>query len=335
MPGLRQLPGEVLGVPQPLVEALGAEGAQQVCGVPGEERAPGPPAPGQPVVQGVHTGVQQFVGRRLTAPSREGVADTGDQGVRGDEFAAWRKEPVQSPDAVGQRPGGDLRTTRTPGRRPVQHGLARPGQLGAERGDRMPFDRRTAGEPDVQQLAHGGSRTVAAHQVTPAPPGRTGPPGVHRDTVLVLLQGVDPAERHHGDQVLRGDRCPQPSGERVLGQMHGRGQRNGALLLTQRHGPHQLLTPHRPPAGPPQPLVVERRTAEPCHQVRRVLAQHDGASGAWFVAARSLVEQDGGDALGRECERQRQTYRPGADDDHRVHGVIPPVLIVEVAEAVG
>ncbi len=323
MPGLRQFPGQVLGVPQALVQALGAERPQEVGGVPGEEGPPGTPPPGQPVVERVHAGVEQLVGRGLAAPARQGVADAGDQGVRGDEFAPRREEPVEPPDPVGQRARGDLGAARAPGRRPVQHGLARPGQLGAERGDGVPLHRRTAREADVQQLAHGGPCTVAAHQVASAPPGGSGPPGVRGDAVGVLFQCVEPAEGHQAHQLVCAGRGPQTLRQGVLGQMDGRRQRDGAVLLAQRHGPHQLLAAHRPPAGPAQAVLVQRRAAEPQCQVRGVLAQDDGAGRTRFVLPGALVEHDGGDALVRERERQREAHRTGADDDHRVHGEAP------------
>lgn len=110
--------------------------------------------------------------------------------------------------------------------------------------------------------------------------------------------------------------------------MDRRGQWDGAFRIAQGHGAHQLLPSHGPPAGPAQPLVVERRAAQPFHQVRGVLPQHDGARGAGFVLARALVEEDRGNTLGGQSERQRQPDRAGADDDHRVHGVIPSAPVV-------
>jgi hypothetical protein len=75
VPGQRELPGEVVGVPQALVEPLGAERAEEVGGVPGEEDPPRAPAAGQPVVDGVDTGVEQLVRRGgAAAPAREARA---------------------------------------------------------------------------------------------------------------------------------------------------------------------------------------------------------------------------------------------------------------------
>lgn len=325
MPGLCQFPGQVLGVPQPLVEPLRTQGAQQMCGVPGEEGPPDAPAPGQPVMQRVHARVQQFVRRGLAAaPAREGVPHPGDQGIGRDELAARRKQPVQPPCAVRQRPGGHLCAAAAPRRQPVQHGLAGPGQLGAQRGDGMPLHRRTPREPDVQELAHGGPGAVAADQITPAPPRRVGLPGVHRDTGRVLLQGIDPAERCHLHQFLPGDRVPQPAHECMLRQMdRGRQPITVRGVLAERQFAHQLLAPHGPPAGPPDALVPERRAPEPFHQRRGVLTQHHRPGGTCLVLPRILVEKYARDALRGEGERQHQADRPGTDDDHRVHGATP------------
>lgn len=106
MPGQGQLPGQVLGVPQSLVEPLCTECAQQMGGVPGQKRPVDPPAQGEPVVQRVDARVQQLVRRCLAAPARQGVPDPGDQGVRGDELATRRR--AASP-AARRRPAAAVR----------------------------------------------------------------------------------------------------------------------------------------------------------------------------------------------------------------------------------
>lgn len=217
----------------------------------------------------------------------------------------------------------------------MQNSLVGPGQFGPERGDGMPLHRRTAGEPDVQQLAHGRPGAVAADQITPAPPGRTRLPGVHRDAVGVLLQRVDPAHRHPLDQRRLVHRRTQRAAQRMLRNMERCGKEPGerGLVLVppapaQRHVPDQLLPAHRTPPGPAQPDPVQLPAAEAAQQVGGVLAQYDRAGGTGLVRTGALVENDRGDALGGEGQRQRQADGPGADDDHRVHGAYPPARTV-------
>ncbi|SCF76984.1 hypothetical protein GA0115255_1057514 [Streptomyces sp. Ncost-T6T-2b] len=226
----------------------------------------------------------------------------------------------------------------------MRHGLAGPGQFGPQRGDCMPLHRRTTGKADVQQLAHGRPGAVAADQITPAPPGRSRLPGVHRDAVAVLLQGVDPAQRHQPDQRFLVHRRTQRGAQLVLRQVQRCGEEPGERLTvlvrpapTQRHLPDQLLPAHRTPARPAQPDPVQLPAAEAVHQVRGVLAQHDRAGGPGLLRAGALVEEDRRDALGGEGQRQRQADGPGADDDHRVHSAYPPALTVmrNVAEVAG
>ncbi len=81
--------------------------------------------------------------------------------------------------------------------------------------------------------------------------------------------------------------------------------------------------------------MLECLAAEPFHQVGGVLAQHDRAGRTRLVLARILVEEHARHALRREGERQHQADRPGADDDHRVHGAAPGTPVVGRVEAHG
>ena len=110
MPGQGQLPGQVVGVPQPLVEPLGAQRAQQMCRVPGEEGPADAPAPGQPVVHGVDPGVDQFVRRASSRPHQPASAArtraTSASGVT--SSARGRQQPVDPPDAFAAADGRSL-----------------------------------------------------------------------------------------------------------------------------------------------------------------------------------------------------------------------------------
>ncbi len=327
VPGQGELPRQVLGVPEPLLDPLGAEGAQQVRGVTGEEGPSVAPAPGQPVVQGVHAGVEQVVrGSRAAAPLREGVADQGDQRVGGHQIAAGREQPVQPPDPVRQRPRGDLVRCAA-----VQQGLAGPRQFGAQRGDGVALDGGTAREADAEQLAHGGAGSVAADHVTPAPPGGLGAQGVCGDAPVVLFQGVQPAVEDQLDQGVRGGGVAQSARQRVLGDVQG-----GRVVL-EGEPVGVPAAPHGAPGGEVRALVAQRRTAQAVRHGRRVRVQDDRTGRPGLVLARPLVEHDGGHARAREGEGQGQADGARADDDHRVHGAAPDVryVITERMQPIG
>lgn len=227
------------------------------------------------------------------------------------------EQPVQPVHPVGQRPGGDLL-----GRTAVQQRLARPGQFRAQGGDRVALYGGAAGEADAEQLAHGGAGSVAADQVTPAPPRGFGAPGVGGDPVVVLLQGVEFALGDQLDQGVRGGGVAQPAGQGVLGQV----DRGRAVLEGDPLG--VAAAPHRAPGGEVRTLVAQGRTAQPVHHGGGVGVQGDGAGGARFFLAGSLVEHDAGHALAGQGEGQGQPDGPRADDDHRVHDVAPGVRYV-------
>nr|WP_307711230.1 hypothetical protein [Streptomyces sp. V4I23] len=319
VPGLRQLPGQVADVPQPLVDPLRAEGTEQMRGIAGEEGPVDAPAAGQPVVKGVDAGVDQLVRRGVAAPARQGVPHPGHQRLRGDQFAARRQQPVQAPHAVRQGARDDLVAPRRPRRTAVQQRLAGPREFGAQGGHRMAFHRRTAGEADAEELADRRPGAVAADEMAAPPPGARGAAAVRGDAAAVLLQRVEAAVGDEPYEALLGDRVPQAAGERVLRDM----QRSGREAVAERQVPHLLPAPHRPPARPTDAVVTQGAAAEPFHQGGRVRAQDDGAGGARLVLSVALVEHDGGDALGREGQGQGQADRARPDHDHRVHEVTP------------
>ncbi len=197
VPGQGQLPGEVVGVPQPLLQALRAQRAQEMGRVPGEEHTAHPPAAGQSVVDGVDAGVEEFVRRsHPLGPAGEGLTDAVHQEFRSDQVLPGRQQPVQAPHTVRQRAADDLSrrgTGRTPGRHPVEQRLVGPREFRAQRGDGVSFHRGAAGETDVLELAHGGAGPVAADQITAAPPGAARPAGVGGDAGTLLLDTVQTA----------------------------------------------------------------------------------------------------------------------------------------------
>jgi hypothetical protein len=199
----------------------------------------------------------------------------------------------------------------------VQQRFLGPGEFGAQRGDGVPLDGRTAGEADVLQLADGGAGAVAADQVTAAPPGALGAAGTGGDAGRLLLDAVEPAV--HGDphQPFIGQCRAQGAGQDVLGDVHGRRVVEGDLA-------HHLLAPHRPPSGPTAARLPDRQSGQTLHQGGAVLAQDDGACQAGFVLAGSLVENDRRHLLTCQCQGEREPDGPRSDDDHRVHGVVPP-----------
>ena len=254
-----------------------------------------------------------------------------------------RQQPVQPPHAVGERAGGDLaagRAGRAPRGHAVQQRLAGPGEFRAQRGDGVPFDGRTAGEADVQQLADGGARAVAADQVTAAPPGAVGAAGVRGDARRLLFDGVETAVHGDLDEPLAGERVAQGAGQLVLGECSGAGGGQPGRPEPEAMRRSRITCLRRIDRQPAQrePVVVERRPVEPLHEGGGVLAQHHGAGGPLFVLAGALVEDDGGHALAGQREGEREPDGPGADDDHRVHGAAPPArsgVLGDVREQAG
>lgn len=226
VPGQGEFPGEVVGVLEALVEALRAERPEAVRRVPGEKDPAGAPAAGQPVVHGVDSGVEEFVRRcRAARPAGQGLPDAGHKEFGSDQVLARRQQPVQAPHALGERAGGDLpggRAGRPPRRHPVQQRPVLPGEFRAQGGDRVALDRRTAREADVLELAHGGTRAVAADQVTAAPPGAFGAAGVGGDARGLLLDRVQTAVGDELDQSLLGQGGAQGAGQDVLREVQGR-----------------------------------------------------------------------------------------------------------------
>ncbi len=351
VPGERQLPREVLGVQQPLVEPLGAQRAQEMGGVPGEEGAPAAPPAREAVVHGVNPGVQQRVRRDLPAPRGERVVDPGQQGVGGDQRPVRGQRPVEPPDAVRQRTGRHLVAARW---RPVQHGLAGPGQFGPERGDRVPLDRRPPGEAGAQQLADDRAGTVAADQVTPAPRGGVVAPGVHGDSGGVLLEDGDPAVVDDAHVRLAAERGTQLPGQRVLREVQGRRfccrlvgrllvrdvRGRGLVEILEVHGLRRLSVAPRwreghpehfaPPAqgAPAGPAGALRRgAAQPLEQCGGLRPEHGRAGEAAVVLpripGRRLVQHGDGHLVPGQGQGQGEADRAGPDDDHRVHGTAP------------
>lgn len=79
----------------------------------------------------------------------------------------------------------------------MQQRLVGPRKFRAQRGHGVSLHRRTAGEADVQEFAHGRARAVAADQVTAAPPGALGAAGVGGDARGLLFERVETVV--HGD----------------------------------------------------------------------------------------------------------------------------------------
>ncbi len=275
-------------------------------------------------MQRVHPGVEQLVRRcRAPAPHGQGVPDQGDEGVGRDELPAGREQPVQPPHPVGQRPGADLGHAGRGGA--VQQGLAGPGEFGAQRGHGVPLDGGAAREADAEQLAHGGAGPVAADQVTPAPPGGLGAPGVRGDPALVLFEGVQFAVGDQLDQRMCGRGVAQPAREGVLRQVQG------SLAVLEGDAPGVVgaaAAPHGAPGGEERPLVAQRRTAQSVDHGRGVLVQDDRTGRSGQVLAGSLVEHDAGHARPGQGQGQGQSDGPRADDDHRVHDAAPDVRYV-------
>lgn len=204
----------------------------------------------------------------------------------------------------------------------MQQRFTGPGKFRAQRGHGVSLDGRASREADVEQLAHRGARSVAAHQVTAAPPGVLGPARVGGQPARVLLQGVELALDRDLDEPFIGDGGAQGAGQHMLRHMQRRRR-----LITERELPHQLLAAQRTPARPPRARlhVTERVTGEPLHEGRGVIAQDDGPRGPLLVLAGPFVEHDGGYGVTRESQGEREPRGPSADNDHRVHGAHSPV----------
>ncbi|BFO15882.1 hypothetical protein SHKM778_22700 [Streptomyces sp. KM77-8] len=200
----------------------------------------------------------------------------------------------------------------------MQQRLVVPGKLGAQGGHGVTFHRGAAGEADVLQFAHGRARAVAADQVTAAPPGAGGAPGVGGDARRLLLHAVQPAVHGDPDEPFTGQRRAQRTRQHVLGDVQG----SGIGVAEDGLGRH-LLAPHRPPSGPADPGVRERHSGQPLHQRGGLLAQHDGARRAGFVLARPFVEDHARHLLACQRQGERESDGPRSDDDHRVHGASP------------
>ncbi len=323
VPDQGQFPGEVVGVQQPLLQALGAERSQQMGRVPGEQHAAHPPAAREPVVDRVDAGVEELVDRRrAVGPAGEGLADPVHEEFRCDQVLAGRQQPVQAPHTVRQRAADHLagrRPRRPPRRHAVEQRLVGPREFGAQGGYGVSFHRRTAGEADVLEFADGGAGAVAADQVTAAPPGAGGATGVGRDTGLLLLDAVQPAVHGDLDQPFTGERRAQDTGQLVLGDVQG-----SRFRVAEHDLACHLLAPHRPPSGPTRPQPRQRCAGQPLDERDGLLAQDDGARGARFVLARALVEDDTGHLLPRQRQGEREPDGPRSGDDHRVHGATPP-----------
>ncbi len=333
VPGQRQFPGEVVRVPDALVEALGAERAQEVRGVPGEEDPSDAPAAGQPVVDRVDAGVQEFVRRcRAVGPPGQGLPDPGHQLLGRDQVLARRQQPVEAPHPVRQGTSGDLAgrgAGRAPWRCSMKQRLVGPGEFRTQCRDGVSFDRRTAREADVLELADRGAGAVTADQITATPPGALGAAGVGGHARGFLFDAVEAAV--HGDpgQALAGQGGAQSAGQHVLGDVQGSGSGlalgvRGVRSALEDDLAHHLLAPHRPPSGPVDAGFGERYAGQPLDEGGGVLAQDDGARQARFVLARSFVEDHGGHFLTCQSEGEREPDGPRSDDDHRVHGAAPP-----------
>ncbi len=155
----------------------------------------------------------------------------------------------------------------------MQQRFAAPREFGAQGRDGVPLDGRAPRETDVLEFADGGARAVAADQVTPAPPGALGAPGVCRDARRVLFDAVQPALHRHLHQRLPGERRPQDAGQDVLGEVQGSGSGGlgtaGLGGILGRATPRVLDAPERAAVPAPEP-AVERA---PVSAVGRLLAR--------------------------------------------------------------
>ncbi|CAM5661568.1 hypothetical protein SCALM49S_05316 [Streptomyces californicus] len=170
VPGVGELPGQVLASRTPSSRPWVPSAPSRCAASPARRRA-ACAAPGEPVVERVDAGVQQFV-RRHSPHQPAKVSRTRlirASGVTRSASAGSSQSSRHTP------PGNGRAETSAPAFRqgglPVQNGLARPREFGPEGGDGVPLHRRTAGEADVEQLADGGPGAVAADQIASAPPG--------------------------------------------------------------------------------------------------------------------------------------------------------------------
>lgn len=304
VPDESEFPGEVAGVAQSLVDGGGAECAQQVRGVPGEQHPPRAPPPGEAVVDGVHAGVEEFVRRgRAVGPAREGGPDARHQRFGGDEFAAGRQQPVDPPAVAGERAGGDLGAGAAPRRIAVQDLLAGERQRAADRGHGVPFDGGAAGEADVEEFADGGAGAVAADQVAAVPrrcarsaggtgrAGGGGPAaraGAGGDPVAVLFDLLQAGAGDETGQRFAVERLTQGAGEGVLRQVEGAGSASSKVWAATSWRRRSERTPvsRVPPRVKPVPA---RRAASAAVSSRRTTVRAQRSSSGPVLWSRTTV----------------------------------------------
>lgn len=149
-----------------------------------------------------------------------------------------------------------------------------------------------------------------------AAPPVAGRAGVRGDSAAVLLQAVQAGAADQAGERLAVEGVAQGPGEGVLRQVEWGGQR-----LVEGVGGDLLAAAQGAYAGQPGAALREAGAREAGRECRRVLAQDDGAGEAFLVLAGGLVEEEGGDLVAGERQRQGEPGGSRPDDDHRVHGV--------------
>ena len=190
-----------------------------------------------------------------------------------------------TPSGSGRR--GDLPARgsgRPPRRHPVKQRLTGPRKFRTQCGHGVSLHRRTAGEADVLEFAHGGARAVAADQVTAAPPCALGAAGVGRDAGGLLLDGVQAAVHGDLDEPLAAMAVAQGAGQYVLGDVQGGGVRDALAPVASSSAASskaisRITCLRRIDRHPAQwtPAPASGHTGQPFQQGGGVLAQHDGA----------------------------------------------------------
>lgn len=207
----------------------------------------------------------------------------------------------------------------------MQQRLAGPGKFRTQRRHGVSFDGCTSGEADVLELAHGRARSVAADQVTAAPPRAVGAAGVRRDARGLLLDRVEAAAHGDLDQPLVDDGLAQGAGQRVLGEMQ-RGGRVGALGVLRDRGRAEpgafqaLRAPLRDACAPLDALSADPRAVRAAS--RGLRAAYRAAPKGPGAAHRAVRRAPGAVRIGFEVRRVR-VGRPGSEVDLAHHLLAP------------
>ena len=244
----------------------------------------------------------------------------------------------------------------------MQHGLAGPGEFGAQRGDGVPFHRRTAGEADVPAACGrwtGGRRSRPGSCRATRWPWRPGSVRVTpRASCSTVSTRVPETIRTRSSSPMAASVARSARVSSCCGRCSG--EDTGASASPSRGEPSRAARPaRRPPAprrlrGPPgegrrragrasgAPAVragggagcATPSTAAPrpwpgsraAPAGRRCPGAARRCGQARLVAPGGLVEKHDGDVLTGERQGQGEPDRPRPDDDHRVHGAAPMAL---------